>query len=99
MSHFGRARGSRNVGSCESNSRQTARKISAASSRERPYLMGIEKIRFLYLSISADQDSSLPFKHPRTNRSSEAAGRSSAVFVNVAVMESIRSPCELGRMV
>src|SRR6185437_10342704 len=68
MIHFGRALGLRSLGSSESSSRQTAWKMSVASSGEKPYLMGIEKIRFLYLSISADQAASLPFRHSRTSR-------------------------------
>src|SRR6185369_14601201 len=69
MSHLGRARGSRNWGKSESRSRQTAWKISAASPRDNPNLMGMEKIRFLYFSIRADHAAWLPSQHSRTKRS------------------------------
>src|ERR1700691_5734055 len=70
MSHLGSAFGSRNLGSPASNSTHTTWNTSAASSRDRPNLMGIEKMRFLYLSIRADQASWLPLQHSRTKRSS-----------------------------
>src|SRR5271167_2337976 len=44
--------------------------------------MGIEKIRFLYLSISADQASSLPRRHSRTRR---VSGHAARTFSRVAV--------------
>src|SRR5580704_7911273 len=52
--------------------------MSVASSEEKPYLMGIEKIRFLYLSTSADQASSLPPRHSLTRRVSGHAARFSS---------------------
>src|SRR5207247_10371845 len=70
ISHLGRARDSRSWGKSESKSRHTAWKISAASSRGRPNLIGTEKIRFLYFSIKADQASWLPFRHSAIRRSS-----------------------------
>src|SRR3954471_15571629 len=47
--------------------------MSLASSRENSYLIGIEKIRFLYFAISADHASSLPLRHSLTRRSSDQA--------------------------
>src|SRR3954469_12946938 len=44
--------------------------MSAASARLAPYFKGMEKIRFSYLSISADQARSSPSRHARTSRSS-----------------------------
>src|SRR5580698_2621458 len=73
MSHLGSAFGSRSLGSPASNSTHTAWNTSPASSRDRPNLIGIEKMRFLYLSISADHASWLPLQHSRTNRSSVQA--------------------------
>src|SRR5437879_12499727 len=42
--------------------------MSVASSAEKLYLIGIEKIRFLYLSIRADQAPSPPRRQPCTRR-------------------------------
>src|SRR5580698_589427 len=70
MSHLGSAFGSRNLGRPASNSTHTAWNTSAESSRDKPNLMGIEKMRFLYFSIKADQASWLPLQHSRTRRSS-----------------------------
>src|SRR5437764_13555179 len=50
--------------------------MSLASSRESSYFIGIEKIRFLYLSMRADQASSLALMHSFTSRSSDQASSS-----------------------
>src|SRR6202021_3509569 len=55
-------------GSADNNSRETALKISLASSGLKPYLMGMEYINLLYFSIRASHASSLPFEHSRTRR-------------------------------
>src|SRR5437016_2165243 len=44
--------------------------MSAESSSEKPYFTGMEKIRFLYLLIKADQADSLPLRQSRTSCSS-----------------------------
>src|SRR5580704_9815630 len=51
--------------------------MSVASSAEKPYLIGMEKMRFLYLSINATQASSFPFRHSATRRRSSHALRPS----------------------
>src|SRR5580658_643310 len=52
--------------------------MSEASSLEKRYFRGIEKMRFLYLSISADHASSLPSRHSFTRRVSGHAIRNSS---------------------
>src|SRR6266852_2298105 len=52
--------------------------MSVASSEEKPYLMGMENMRFLYLSTSADHASSLPRRQPCTRRVSGHAERHSS---------------------
>src|SRR5439155_13118587 len=60
----------RSRGSSENSSRQTAWKISDASSGLAPYRRGIAYMSVLYLLISADHAGSLPARHARTSRSS-----------------------------
>src|ERR1700722_4161629 len=56
--------------------------MSEASSAENPYLIGMEKMRFLYCSISADHASSLPCRHSFTKRiSGHASFNSSRVEI------------------
>src|ERR1700752_2819631 len=77
MIHFGKASGFRSLGSSDINSRQTAWKMSDASSEEKPYFTGMEKISFLYFSISADHACSSPFRQSRTRRTSVHDNRAS----------------------
>src|SRR5579864_4787983 len=72
MSQAGRAPASRSRGSSVTRSAQTAWKTSPASSRENPYLMGIEKMSRLYLSISSAQAASSPPTQRFTSAVSEA---------------------------
>src|ERR1041385_4094487 len=55
--------------------------------------MGIEKMRFLYLSISADHAASLPARHSRTKRSFVQARSFVACFFKGAFHCWIRLPC------
>src|SRR5215472_1970667 len=56
-----------------STSIHTAWNTSAASSGEAPYLIGIEKISLLYLSMSCSQAFASPCKQPWTSHSSSIA--------------------------
>src|SRR6266704_6320357 len=92
MSHFGKALGSRSRGRSVSRSRHTAWKMSAASSY-RPSLMGIEKIRFLYLSTRAAQAFSSPCRHSATRRSSGQEARLSRCIFAATVTGFRLFPC------
>src|SRR5687767_1174864 len=70
MSQLRKAPASRSRGSSVNTSMHTAWKMSAASSGPAPYFSGIEKIRFLYFAINADQARSSPFKQALMRRSS-----------------------------
>src|SRR5579872_1169704 len=98
MIHFGRALGLRSLGSSKSSSRQTAWKMSVASSEEKPYLMGIEKMRFLYLSIRADQAASVPLRHSCTSRVSGHAVRCSSLAKIFRCTGGSRPPQLSGRI-
>src|SRR5215471_105004 len=74
MSHERREPALRSRGSSVKSSRQTAWKMSAASSRLARYLIGIEKISLLYFSRIADQASSLPARRSRTSLASVQEG-------------------------
>lgn len=70
MIHAGRLFGSRKVGREDTNCKHTCWNISFASLDENPNLRGIEKTRFLYLSIKARHASSFPATHSLISRSS-----------------------------
>src|ERR1700739_3305028 len=95
MSHLGNAWGSRSSGNLWRSSRHVVWKTSADSCGANPYFTGIEKMRALYLSTSADQASSLPFKHSATSRLSEAPAKFSDFDVvnNGLNASTVLRPC------
>ena len=70
MIQAGRLFGSRKVGREDTNCKHTCWNISFASLEENPNLRGIEKTRFLYLSIKVRHASSFPATHSLIRRSS-----------------------------
>src|ERR1700759_870611 len=92
MIHFGKACGSRTFFRSDSNLTHTSWKMSAASSRVRPYLIGTEKIRFLYFWTNSAHAFGSPSKHSRTNRTFSFGGDGRAVIEGLSIRLFISCP-------